>query len=100
MTFHQYLAKARDSMADSLATAAVAMVDGGPDAPGPRELRRAFLWSVHPANAATQAPPELAAAVRWLRARSLLLTAIADRQIARRVLHQLTVTLDGRPSGG
>jgi integrase len=87
-------------MTDSLATAAVAMADGGRDAPAPRELRRAFLWSVHPANAAAAVPPELAAAARWLRDRSLMLTAIAEPPVARRVLHQLTITLDGRPAAG
>jgi integrase len=93
-------AKTRDSMTDSLATAAVAMVEDGRDRPGHRELRRAFIWSVLPANAEAAPPLELAAAVRWLRNRSLLLTAIAEPPVARRVLHQVTVTLEGRPAAG
>ena len=93
-------AKTRDSITDSLATAAVVMVEDGQDRPGCRELRRAFLWAVLPANADSEAPEELAAALRWLRHRSLLLKAIADPPVTRRVLHQLTITLDGRPAAG
>ncbi len=93
-------AKTRDSITDSLATAAVVMVEDGQDRPGCRELRRAFLWAVLPANADSEAPEELAAPLRWLRHRSLLLKALADPPVTRRVVHQLTITLDGRPAAG
>src|ERR1022692_1001552 len=68
-------AKTRDSIADSLATATVAMVEDGRDRPGSRELRSAFLWAVLPANADAEPPGGLEAPLRWLRQRSLLLTA-------------------------
>jgi integrase len=93
-------AKTRDSIADSLATATIAMVEDGPDRPGSRELRRAFLWAVLPANSNAAPPAGLEVALRWLRERSLLLTALADPSVTRRVLHQLTITLDGRPAAG
>jgi hypothetical protein len=93
-------AKTRDSITDSLATAAVVMVEDGRDRPGIRELRTAFLWAVLPANADTEAPDELAAALRWLQHRSLLLKALADPPVTRRAMHQLTITLDGQPVAG
>jgi hypothetical protein len=47
-------AKTRASIADSLATVTPVMVDDGPDRPEPRELRRAFLWAILPANVGTE----------------------------------------------
>jgi hypothetical protein len=57
-------AKTRDSITDSLATAAVVMVEDGHDRPDLRELRRSFLWAVLPANAGAETPEDLAAALR------------------------------------
>ena len=93
-------AKTRDSITDSLATAVVVMVEDGRDRPANRELRRAFLWAVLPANVSAEPPGEQEAALRWLRWRSLLLGALADPSVTRRVIHQLTITLDGRPAAG
>ncbi len=93
-------AKTRDSIADSLATATIAMVEDGRDRPGNRDLRRAFLWAVLPANSNAAPPGGLEVSLRWLRQRSLLLPDLADPSVTRRVLHQLTITLDGRPAAG
>jgi hypothetical protein len=76
------------------------MVETGRALPGSRELRRAFLWAVLPASDGTQPHQELDGALRWLRQRSLLLRALADPPVTRRVIHQLTITLDGRPAAG
>jgi hypothetical protein len=43
-------AKTRDSITDSLATAAIALTDSTVDQLVPGEIRRAFLWAVLPAN--------------------------------------------------
>lgn len=93
-------AKTRDSITDSLATVTVAMVESGHGRLGSRELRKAFLWAVLPANEHAHPPADLEEALRWLRERSLPLQALAEPPITRRVIHQLTVTLDGRPAAG
>jgi hypothetical protein len=89
-------AKTRDSITDSLATATLAMVEDGNDRPSHQDLRRAFLWAVTPANEGTEVPDEFAAGLRWLRERSLLLKALAEPQVIRRVEKRLTVTLTGK----
>ena len=93
-------AKTRDSITDSLATATIAMAETGPGRPSNQDLRKAFIWAVLPANADTSAPPELTATVRWLHERCPPFKALADPPVTRRVIHQLTVTLDGRPAAG
>ncbi|MFG2002107.1 tyrosine-type recombinase/integrase [Spirillospora sp. NPDC048911] len=90
-------AKTRDSITDSLATATLAMVAEGPGRPPLRDLRRAFLWAVLPANSESEAPGEFAVALRWLQQHSKSLKDIADPETARRVGRRLTLTLDGRP---
>jgi integrase len=93
-------AKTRDSITDSLATAAVAMTDSSAGKPAPGELRRAFLWAVLPANKQLDPPPELADALCWLRRHCLPAKAMADPRVARAVLHRLTLKLDGHPVAG
>jgi integrase len=98
MRWDSAAAKTRDSITDSLATATLAMVEAGRDLPAGKELRAAFIWAILPVNAAAESPEHLDVPLRWLRQRSLLLGAIAEPAAARRVLQQLTVTLDGRPA--
>jgi integrase len=92
-------AKTRDSITDSLATAAIAMTDdeGAIDA---RAVRQAFLWAVLPANKGIEPPPELRDSLAWLRRHSLPVTALADPARARAVVHRLTMILDGTPAAG
>lgn len=63
-----------------------------------RDLRKAFLWAVLPVNDGAQPPADLDEALRWLRQHALPLKAIADPSVTRRVIHQLTITLEGRPA--
>jgi hypothetical protein len=42
------------------------MVDDGPDRPTDKNIRHAFLWAVHPANADADPPRHLESALRWL----------------------------------
>jgi hypothetical protein len=60
------------------------MVDDGPDRPTDKNIRHAFLWAVHPANADADAPRHLESALRWLRRRSRLnsITDPRDRSLA------------------
>jgi integrase len=93
-------AKTRDAMTDSLATAALALVDDDVEQPERRELRRAFIWAVLPANNGAEPPPELKDTLHRLRKHSMPVGAIANPAITRRLLHQLTLTLDGQPAAG
>jgi hypothetical protein len=93
-------AKTRDSMTDSLATAAIAMTDNSASQPSPQQVRRAFLWYILPANKESPPPPELADTVRWLRWHCLPTRALAEPRVARQVLHRITLQLDGRPAAG
>ncbi|WP_395110573.1 tyrosine-type recombinase/integrase [Actinomadura sp. SCN-SB] len=91
-------AKTRESITDGLAMATLAMVEDGADRPPHRDIRRAFLWAVLPANSDTEPPRELLSALRWIRTRSRALKALSTPATARAVVHRLTVTLDGRPA--
>lgn len=93
-------AKTRESICDGLATVTPIMTGAGGDRPGPRELRKAFLWAVLPANADREPPKELGDTLSWLRGHFLPLRALADPQTARTVIHQLTKTLDDKPVAG
>lgn len=93
-------AKSRESMCDSLATATQVMVETTRDTPGARDLRRAFLWAVLPANADAEPPKELDDSLTWLRDHSLPLNAITDPLTTRKVIHQLGRTLDDKPVAG
>lgn len=92
--------KTRESICDSLATVTPVMTRTGRDRPSTRELRKAFLWAVLPANADSKPPKELDDTLSWLREHSLPLRALADPQTTRTVIHQLTKTLDERPVAG
>jgi integrase len=93
-------AKTRDYITDSLATATLAMTGTAPGRPAAAELRRAFVWAVLPGNTDAVPPADLQPAMRWLGQHCLPVRALADPAVARRVLHQLTLTLDGRPAAG
>jgi len=93
-------AKSRESMCDSLATATQVMVETTRDKPAARDLRRAFLWAVLPANAAAEPPKELDESLNWLVDHSLPLRAIADPPTTRKVINQLGRTLDDKPVAG
>jgi integrase len=93
-------AKTRESITDSLATAALAMVEDGSGRPTDKNIRHAFLWAVHPANTEAGPPPHLESALGWLKRRSLPLGSITDPAIVRRVFHRLTLTMEGRAAAG
>lgn len=67
---------------------------------GTRELRQAFLWAVLPANRGVDPPTELRGSLEWLRRHSLPVAAISDPGLTEKVLHRLTLTLDGKPAAG
>jgi hypothetical protein len=69
-----------------------------PDSPDPVVLRNALRrWAFVP-DRGDEMPPEVRAALAWLRRRSLPITALQDDKILRRVLDALAQKLDGIPS--
>lgn len=93
-------AKTREGIADSLATVALALVETGPGAPTPEELRLAFRWGMVPAHADQEPPKELEHAPKWLAERSLPLSAFRDPRTLRDVQYRLSYKLDGTPAAG
>ncbi|WP_301127388.1 tyrosine-type recombinase/integrase [Streptomyces cacaoi] len=93
-------AKTRESMADSLATATLAMVDRGDGAPSAKELRLALRWAVVPANRGQEPPPSLGRAVEWLDTAARPVADIEKLEVLRDVGHQLRFRMDGSPAAG
>ena len=92
--------KTRESICDSLATATQVMVEARSDRPAPRDLRRAFLWAVLPANADAEPPKDIHDDLIWLDAHSQPLKALADPQLVRKAIHQLGQDLRRQASSG
>jgi integrase len=93
-------AKTRDGITDSLATAALALVEDGKGRPSDAELRKAFRWAVIPSNAEMAPSHAMVPALRWLERRSLPVSAHNEPEVVRLVLLQLTRTLDKKPAAG
>ncbi|MEU2722734.1 tyrosine-type recombinase/integrase [Streptomyces smyrnaeus] len=91
-------AKTREGLADSLATAALAMMDEGKNAPSLAEVRGAIRWAVVPANRNEEPPKALQPACAWLAAHSLPLSALTEPKIARDVHYRLSFKLDNTPA--
>lgn len=93
-------AKTRESMADGLATVALAMVKREDGAPEDRLLRLAFRWGIVPANAGQEPPGELKAAYDWLTTADRPVVDLADAEVFEDVLYRLAYRMDGTPAAG
>ncbi|MER5952397.1 site-specific integrase [Streptomyces sp. NPDC001893] len=93
-------AKTREGLADSLATVALAMMEGGKKAPSLEEARLAVRWSVVPAHEDEEPPEDLAAAYDWLQHRSFPLSALSDPRVIRDIQYRLSFKLDDSPAAG
>ncbi|MEU2868620.1 site-specific integrase [Streptomyces olivoreticuli] len=91
-------AKTREGLADSLATAALAMMGEAPNAPDLAEVRLAVRWVVVPAHKGEEPPQELRSACAWLAEHSLPVSALRDTKVARDVHHRLSFKLDETPA--
>jgi integrase len=92
-------AKHRKSIAEALAHVTPALLSTDRGAPSDADIRRAlYQWSFNRARRDAGPPPdELAAAVRWLEANTVNLTALQDAALTRKVLDTLSLrTTDGR----
>ncbi|WP_330246332.1 tyrosine-type recombinase/integrase [Streptomyces sp. NBC_00562] len=93
-------AKTREGIADSLATAALAMMGSAAKAPTLEEVRYAMRWRVVPAHQGEDPPPDLVAACTWLSSHSLPLSSLTDPRVLRDVQYRLSFKLDDRPAAG
>ncbi|MEV0641984.1 site-specific integrase [Streptomyces sp. NPDC050619] len=89
-------AKTREGFADSLASAALGMVQEGPDTPELPAVRRAVRWAVVPAHESEEPPPDLEKVCAWLAENSLSLSALRESGIAEDVHYRLAYRLDGK----
>ncbi|MFT2018138.1 tyrosine-type recombinase/integrase [Streptomyces sp. 796.1] len=89
-------AKTREGFADSLASAALGMMNDKPDAPDLRLVRQAVRWAVVPAHENEEPPPKLTKACAWLAENSLPLSALRESSIAEDVHYRLAYKLDGK----
>ncbi|MEV5353838.1 site-specific integrase [Streptomyces sp. NPDC052693] len=89
-------AKTREGFADSLASAALGMMEDRPDAPDPGVVRRAIRWTVVPDNEGEEPPADLEKVCAWLAEHSRPLSALRDSVIAEDVHYRLAYKLDGK----
>lgn len=93
-------AKSRESMADSLAAVALAMVERGPNTPDDKCLRLAFRWAIVPANAEADPPTDLKIAYDWVTASDRPVVDLIDALVFEDVVYRLSYRLDGTPAAG
>lgn len=93
-------AKSRESIADSLASVALAMVRQDDGIPPDKKLRLAMRWAVVPSNHNAEPPPELKAAYDWLRTADRPVSDLTDPDVFNDVMYRLTFRLDGKPAAG
>jgi integrase len=94
--------KTRQARAEALATVTAALLLPGSDRPDMRDLRDALYgWAFvrHRRDDRDRPPPELAAAVEWLRTGTVPLRAFQDDpKVPYAALDALAVKLDGKPA--
>ncbi|MFD8570912.1 tyrosine-type recombinase/integrase [Streptomyces sp. NPDC059639] len=93
-------AKTRESMADGLAAATLAMVRRGDDAPDDVSLRLAFRWGIIPANLEQEPPAELTVAYEWVTTTDRPLGDVVNTEVLEDVLYRVSYKLDGTPAAG
>jgi integrase len=96
--WHTAAAKTREGLADSLATAALGMLEEHPGTPELAEVRRAMRWAVVPAHAQDDPPPELEKACAWLARHTLRLSSLKNTRTVRDVHYRLSFKLDDLPA--
>ncbi|WP_432931993.1 tyrosine-type recombinase/integrase [Microbispora sp. CA-135349] len=90
-------AKSREGMTDALSNVTPVLTSDRPGRPDDETLRRALReYAFIPADRRPAPSPEITAALRWLEAASLPLTALEDAKYARAALDALALLLDGK----
>lgn len=97
-------ARSRMSIADALATVTPVLVTTTRGIPGQQILRAALYgWAFNKERRASAEPDaEKAAAIAWIRANSLMVTTLDEKdrrsEVIRRALDALALTMDGNPA--
>ncbi|NGO79207.1 site-specific integrase [Streptomyces sp. YC504] len=91
-------AKTREGLADSLASAALAMLGEASNPPSLEDVRLATRWTVVPAHASEEPPEGLKPVCAWLADHSLRLSALRDPRVVREVHYRLSFKLDDSPA--
>ncbi|MFI6981531.1 tyrosine-type recombinase/integrase [Embleya sp. NPDC050154] len=91
-------AKTREGIADSLAAAALAMVDDSTGAPDAMAIRGVIRWVVVPGQEDRGIPEGLRQAHAWLGKHARPVSALADPAVVREVQYRITYKLDGNPA--
>lgn len=101
MKWPRAAAKSRRSMAEAMTTVTTVLVSPRRGRPDDQTLRRALYGhAFNPLRRAQTPSPEVAAALAWLGAASLPVSALRDPSNIRRVLNALAIRLDGKPAAG
>ena len=92
-------AKSRTSLVEALATVTPVLVSDIPGRPGIESLRAALRDFVLPPTVRQlQPPPDMAAAIAWIRKASLPLSAVVEPGTVRAALDELALRMDGKPA--
>lgn len=92
-------AKSRAGNADTMASATPAMFATTRGKPPDTLLRKAMTgWAFNTKRRDTERPPEIDRALRWLASNTLPISQLDDPAMARRMLEQLAVKMDGKPA--
>jgi hypothetical protein len=98
MKWPEAAGKSRISIVETLTAITPVLVRSEAGSPDPVVLRSALRrWAFVPDRSGDNMPPEVRAALAWLRRRSLPITSLQDDKILRRVLNTLARRLDGAP---
>jgi integrase len=91
--------KSRVSAVETLTAVAPALLRNDPAAPDLATLRVALRrWAFNPLHRDDAMPPDVRAALSWIRRASLPITALQDARTVRQVLDALARKLDGTPA--
>jgi integrase len=89
-------AGSRRNIAESLATATLALLDWGPGHPGRAQVHRALSsWAFNPGARADSPTPEADEVIAWVREACFPLLSLADADVLRGVLTAYAHRLDG-----
>jgi integrase len=88
--------KSRISAVETLTAVTPVLVKSDHGMPDPAVLRSALRrWAFNPAHRDDAMPPDIRAALSWVRRASLPITALEDDKLVRQVLDTLALKLDG-----
>lgn len=88
-------ANSRRSIVEGMLTVTPALMRDRRGAPDASEMRSALRWALLPSRIEEEAPPEVAAALAWLRKASLPISALEEPKIVARAMNACATLLDG-----